>query len=424
MRIAYFVWEYPPRMVGGLGTYASDLVERISRRDHEVTVFTLNDGTLKTSETQNGIDIHRPKIVASCKASELIFREELRCWGDHINFFNQIFSYNYLSATKFLNELAQKKKYDLVVVHDWLSAIAGLIIKENCKIPVVFHLHSTEQQRVGGGSATIRDLEKTMVEYADSIITVSYAMKGHLIGLGYPQNKINVVWNGCDTEQYKPEKVNWGLVEELKRRYGIGNDEKIVFFVGRLTWVKGIENLVLGFPLVLKEFPNAKLLILGKGEQHDDLLRLAKRLGIEDKVIIRSEFVSEEERIAHIALSAVCVFPSLAEPFGIVSLEAMCLQKPVVVGASGISGFREQVIPSGEEQTGFHVEGRNPNDIAWGVKEVLRDGERARIMGEKGRARAVEVFNLEKVATETLNVYERVSYCEDHCKICACNKSI
>ncbi len=409
MRIAYFVWEYPPLVVGGLGTYASDLVPRLSKFGNEISVFTLNNGKLKTSEKKGRIEVHRPKIVDSTNILRYIVSENLMKWGEHLCFFNNIFSYNYLSASKFINEVSKNKKFDLVVINDWLSGIAGLMIKQNMNIPIMYHIHSTEQQRVGNGSPTIKTLEREMSIKADSIITVSYSMKEHLISLGYPQEKINVVWNGCDTEEYKLENVNWKLVEELKEKYKIKESEKIIFFVGRLTFVKGVENLVSGFPLVLKEFPNTKLIILGKGEEYNDIIELLKRFNIEDKVVIRSEFVSEEERIAHYALSDICVFPSFAEPFGIVSLEAMCLKKPVVVGASGISGFREQVINSGEEQAGIHVDGKRPDDIAWGIKEILKDENKAREMGENGRKRAESVFNLDIVAKNTLFLYEKVA---------------
>lgn len=409
MKIAYFVWEYPPLLVGGLGTYASQIVPRLAKLGNELTVFTLNDGKLKTSEKSGKIEIHRPKIIEGTNAISYISNEDLRKWGEHLKFFNNIFSYNYLSAAKFINEISKKKKFDLVVINDWLSCIAGLIIKQNLNLPIVFHIHSTEQQRTGDGSQTIKTLEKEMGEKANSIITVSYSMKEHLISLGYPQEKINVVWNGCDTDKYKLENVNWRLVEELKRKYNIREGEKIVFFIGRLTFVKGVENLVLSFPLVLKEFPNTKLIILGKGEEYNSIVELIKRFNIEDKVIIRSEFVSEEERIAHYALSDVCVFPSFAEPFGIVSLEAMAMKKPVVVGASGISGFREQVIPKGEEQTGIHINGKNPEDIAWGIKEILKNPERAKKMGENGRKRVEETFNLDVLARNTLFLYEKIT---------------
>ena len=90
----------------------------------------------------------------------------------------------------------------------------------------------------------------------------------------------------------------------------------------------------------------------------------------------RFDFIPEEERILHYAACDVAVFPSLYEPFGIVALEAMAMEKPVVVGASGVSGMREIVICCGEEQCGYHVDPNNPSDIAWGVMNALESPEK------------------------------------------------
>jgi glycosyltransferase involved in cell wall biosynthesis len=159
-------------------------------------------------------------------------------------------------------------------------------------------------------------------------------------------------------------------------------------------------------PIVLKEYPNTKLVILGKGEEQTDIVETADRLGIRDKIVYRFDFVPEDERILHYAASDVCVFPSIYEPFGIVSLEAMAMEKPVVVGARGVVGFREQVISSGTEQNGMHINGEDPSDIAWGIKETLRDPEKARNWGENGRKRVMEYFTWRKAAEETAKIYE------------------
>ena len=131
----------------------------------------------------------------------------------------------------------------------------------------------------------------------------------------------------------------------------------MILFLGRLTWVKSIVNLVQAMPSILEEYPKSKLVILGKGEEQKDITEMASRLGIEQNVIFRFDFVPEEERILHYAAADVCVFPSVYEPFGIVSLEAMSMSKPVVVGGRGTVGFREQVVPSGPDQNGVHVNG-------------------------------------------------------------------
>jgi glycogen(starch) synthase len=119
-------------------------------------------------------------------------------------------------------------------------------------------------------------------------------------------------------------------------------------------------------------------------------------------------FVPEEERILHYGACDIAVFPSLYEPFGIVSLEAMALEKPVVVGAKGISGFRDQVNPSGPDQTGVHVDGGNSADIAWGINSLLDDMEKARRMGKRGRRRVEKYFTWDKIAECTSRIYEDV----------------
>jgi glycosyltransferase involved in cell wall biosynthesis len=158
----------------------------------------------------------------------------------------------------------------------------------------------------------------------------------------------------------------------------------------------------------LKEYPNTKLVILGKGEEQNDILESAERLKIKDKVAVRFDFVPESERIMHYAASDVCIFPSSYEPFGIVSLEAMAMEKPVVVGARGVVGFREQVLSSGPDQNGVHVNGEDPLDIAWGINETLKNPEKARNWGENGRKRVIEYFTWRKVAEETIKIYESV----------------
>ena len=409
MRIGFFVWEYPPALVGGLGTYAEYLTHEFVDIGHDVSVFTLNRGDLKTREILKGVEIHRPLIANASNIFPFFVVDDLKKWGTNIKLFNDIFIYNILSATKFINGLIKKERYnfDIVCVHDWLSSIAGLVIKNETKIPVVFHTHSTEWGRAGGqGSEVVSHLESAMAQSADRIITVSYAMQQDLNRHGWPLGKISVVWNGVDPEKYDPRKYQKDEVMKIRERYGVPEDWNMLLFVGRLTWVKGVRNLLVAMPSVLREYPNTKLVILGKGEEQRDIEETAERLGIREKIVYRFDFVPEKERILHYAAADACVFPSTYEPFGIVSLEAMAMEKPVVVGARGTVGFREQVIHSGTDQNGVHVNGEDPSDIAWGIKEVLRNPDKARNWGENGRKHVLEFFTWRKAAEETLKIYE------------------
>ena len=409
MRIGFFVWEYPPQLVGGLGTYAEYITQEFVEIGHDVSVFTLNRGDLKTRDVFKGVEIHRPLIADASNVFPFFVTDDLKKWGTNIKLFNDIFIYNILSATKFINELTKKEKYtfDIVCVHDWLSSIAGLVIKNETKTPVVFHAHSTEWGRAGGaGSEVVSHLENAMAQSSNKIITVSYAMQQDLVRHGWPASKISVVWNGVDPEKYNPCRYDEDEVRMIRERYNIPSDWNMLLFVGRLTWVKSVRNLLVAMPSVLREYPNTKLVILGKGEEQRDIEETAGRLGIKENIVYRFDFVPEYERILHYAAADVCVFPSVYEPFGIVSLEAMSMEKPVVVGARGIVGFREQVVNSGTEQNGIHINGEDSSDIAWGIGEVLRNPEKARNWGENGRKRVLEFFTWRKAAEETLKIYE------------------
>jgi glycogen(starch) synthase len=409
LRIGFFVYEYPPQIVGGLGTYADYITREFVGLGHDVSVFTLNSGDLKTREILKGVEIHRPLIADASDVFPMFVAEDLREWGTNIRFFSDIFVHNVLSATKFVNDLIKKEGYsfDVVCVHDWLSSIAGLIIKNETKIPVVFHVHSTEWGRSGGhGSRVVSHFEWETAQRADRIITVSHAMRDDLTRHGWPQSKISVVWNGVDPKRYNPQDCRPEDVQKIRHKYGIPEDWNMLLFIGRLTWVKGVGNLLQAMPMVLHEYPKTKLVILGKGEEQRDIVETADRLGVKENVICRFEFVPEDERILNYAATDACIFPSVYEPFGIVSLEAMALGKPVIVSAQGVVGFREQVIPSGADQNGIHIDGESPADIAWGIKETLKNPQKARKWGENGRKRVLEYFTWRKAAKQTLEIYE------------------
>jgi glycosyltransferase involved in cell wall biosynthesis len=411
MRIAFFAWEYPPRLVGGLGTYAEYITRDFVRMGHDVAVFTMNTGSLKTSEVMQGVSVHRPLAVDASEILRLVASGELQSWGDQLRFFSSIFVNDILSCAKLANQLVKMEgvKFDMACVHDWMGAMAAPTLKSELNLPVAFHVHSTEWGRSrGGGSRAVNDIEYLGSVVADRIITVSYVMKEDLVSHGWKAGKIRVVWNGIDPGVYDPSKVNVGEARDLRSRYGIKDDERMILFVGRLNWVKGIMNLVQAMPSVLKEFPMAKLVVLGTGDEENDIRHLIKRLGLENSVTCRFEFVPEPDRILHYAASDLCAFPSLYEPFGIVSLEAMAMEKPIVVGASGVSGFKEQVVNSGPERTGVHVDGNSTEDIAWGIKEVLVDGERAKRWGMAARQRVLKYFTWDKAARETMGVYEEL----------------
>ena len=412
MKIAVFVYEYPPKIVGGLGTYAAEITRKFVLMDHDVTVFTMNDdgGTLPTREIWRGIEIHRPLHIDVSDSLPDVIAEDIKKWGRGIHLFGNLLVYNYLTASKLINELIKKEgmKYDVVVAHDWLSVMGGVTVKKESGMPLAFHVHSTEKGRtLGNGSSVVSNIELRGAKMADLIVTVSYAMKDELIQLGFPRDKIQVAYNGVDPQKYDPKSVPAEKVRILKEFYGLKDGDFMILFLGRLVGVKGVDKLIMAMPHVLAKIPNARLVIVGVGDQQEYLTNLTRTMRLDKYVRFRFDFIPEEERILHYAACDVAVFPSYYEPFGIVALEAMSMEKPVVVGASGVSGMREIVICCGEEQCGYHIDPNNPSDIAWGIISALENPEKQKWLGKNGRKRVLSEFTWNKIAEKTLELYEK-----------------
>jgi glycosyltransferase involved in cell wall biosynthesis len=414
MKIAVFVYEYPPKVVGGLGTYAAEITRKFVLDDHDVTVFTMNDdaGSLPTREIWRGIEIHRPLHIDISDSLPDVIAEGLKNWGRGLRFFGKLMVYNYLSAAKLVNELIKKEemKYDIVVAHDWLSAMGGITVKRETGLPLAFHVHSTEMGRtLGNGSSVLSNIELRAGKMADVIVTVSYAMKDELVQLGFPRENIQVSYNGVDPQKYNPENVSSEDIKRVRSKYGISDNELMILFLGRLVAVKGVDKLIMSMPHILTKIPNARLVIVGVGDLQEYLTNLTRTMRLDQYVKFCLDFIPEEERIAHYAACDVAVFPSHYEPFGIVALEAMAMEKPVVVGATGVSGMREIVICCGEEQCGIHIDPNNPSDIAWGVISALENPERAKVFGKNGRKRVLAEFTWNRIAKKTMDLYETIA---------------
>ncbi len=414
MNIVHFSWEFPPVLWGGLGTFVSEITKKQVQLGHTVTVFGLNkDNQLKNEELWNGVKVFRTNTIEMNSVFKILVNNDVLSWGERFQYFSDVLNYGIASAYRCVQEVRKKSlsSIDVLEGHDWLSILGTFAVKEDLSIPLIFHLHSTEQGRsLGDGSDTIKRIEFEGGQKADGIITVSNAMKEELVRLGFPEHKIRVCWNAVDADKYNMNRFSSDQIHDLRAKYGIADDETMLFFIGRLVTVKGPDKLLRAVPSIFKEFPNCKLVILGKGDMEQYLRNLVSHFHIADNVRIVPEFVDEERRILHYAASDVVVLPSLYEPFGIVCTEAMSMGKPVVVGAAGTNGMREQVIPEGKNICGYHVDPKRPDDIAWGIRQILTRGDKGKQLGMNGRKRVLEEFTWDKITQKTLAIYEDFVY--------------
>lgn len=411
LNIAYICWEFPPIIYGGLGVYARDLTKEMVKAGHNLTVFTTNDErNYPVKSNWNGIDVYRPEYTSIKTSIPPFLSENILSWGEGgIDFLSDMLCFNH-AVSILIKSLNEKKKFDIIVAHDWLDLPGGIAAKEATGLPLVYHVHATEVGRsLGNPTWELVNLELIGGREADRVITVSYAMKDEMTTTGFSEEKIRVCHNAVDTYIFDPKRVKKDRKEKLKKEFNIKKDETVLFYVGRLEPMKGVDNLVSAMPIVLKEHPDTKLIILGRGTLEDKIKSMRQELRIEDKIILDTRFVDDEAKIHYYAIADCCIFPSLYEPFGIVALEAMAMEKPLVVGAHGTSGLRESVIvPPSANATGMHIDPNRPDDIAWGINTVLEDKKKAERWGKNGRKRVLENFTPSKVAEKTLGFYKEI----------------
>ncbi|MCL7410858.1 MAG: glycosyltransferase family 4 protein [Methanosarcinaceae archaeon] len=429
MTIAFVSIEYPPRLFGGLGAYITDITDAFTGLGHDMIIATPNENnSLPVHEIQGGgegecnvkdnldnvkgeIEVFRQQSLSDRDTAELFLSQETwDTWGDMgVDFLCDLLSYNHLAASRIVELMRNGRSIDICVGHDWLDLPAAMTIKKETGIPTIYHVHSTEAGRsLGNLNPQIQRFENRSANYVDALITVSNAMKDELVSMGVPQDKIYVCYNGVDVKRFDPENARPSNISKLRKEYGIGESDRVVLFIGRLEEVKGAAKLVLAMPDVLEKYPDTKLVLVGKGTQEGLIRGMISDNHLESSVLLNTDYLPDDEKIDHYAMSDVCVFPSFYEPFGIVAIEAMAMEKSVVVGARGTSGLREIVVtPPSDNPTGMHVNPHDPQDIAWGITEIFDSGY-AKVWGKNGRKRVLEMFTWEVVSRQTLDVYRNV----------------
>ena len=404
MKIAYFSIEFPPRIFGGLGVYADFISRELATLGNEVFVFTWGEPELKRRQSKSKVTACREIPLPLKDSIEIFLSHETHAWGEGLEFLYDLLSFNQLAASRFMDE----GPFDLCVAHDWLGLPGAMAVKRRTGIPMIYHAHSTEVGRSPAPNPQLVSLEAKGASLSDAIITVSEAMRDGMVGQGIPEEKIHVCYNGVDTKVFSPPSTKPDTLDELRSRYSLEEEDQVILFLGRLEPVKGIIQLIQSMHYVLLKNPSSKLLVVGRGTLLDIAKKEAMPLG--DRVVFNTDFLDISSKVHHYALADLCVFPSLYEPFGIVALEAASMEKPAVVGASGISGLREIVEnPTSASPTGVHINPRDPRDIAWGINLALEDKDRLEIWGKNARKRCLENFTWRIAAEKTMQIYREVA---------------
>ena len=389
MKILMLTWEYPPRIVGGIARVVNDLSKRLIKDGHEVTVVTYREGDAPYYELDKGVKVYR--------VDNFMIRPN--------NFIDWVMKMNFNMVAK-ASEIIQKEgKFDVIHAHDWLVAYAAKTLKHSFNIPIISTIHATEAGRNSGirdeQQKYINDSEWMLTYESTEVIVNSNYMKNELQRLfGLPFEKINVVPNGVNLLSFSGIDRDY----EFRRRYAMDN-EKIILFMGRLVYEKGVQHLIAAMPKILEHYHDAKLIIAGKGGMMDELKQEADALGLGAKVYFAGYMNGKDVQRMYKAAD-ISVFPSTYEPFGIVALEAMLAERPVVVSDAG--GLNEIVQ---HKENGMKCYCGNPNSIADSILELLFDQQLCANVVKKAKAKVRNEYNWNKIAQDTHFIYQK-AICE------------
>jgi glycosyltransferase involved in cell wall biosynthesis len=302
-------------------------------------------------------------------------------------------------------ELIRKEgNFDLIHAHDWLVGDAAIALKHHFKIPLVATIHATEYGRYNGLHTPthhyIASKEGILIYDAWRVIVCSDYMRYELQrAFNTPWDKVDVIYNGIRPEKKQQDKKFDYLA--FRRNFAEDN-EKIVYYVGRMTHEKGVTVLLNAAPKVLWEMEGyTKFVIIGKGNI-DHLKRQAWNLGIWHKCYFTG-FMSDEDLNKFQTVADCAVFPSLYEPFGIVALESFAAKVPVVVSDTG--GLPEVVQHT---LTGIVTQTNNPDALAWGILEILKHPDYVQWLVDNAYQSLEIRFNWANLAQKTVKVYEQV----------------
>ncbi len=400
MKIGILTNEFPPNVYGGAGVHVEYLtaeMAKINNNEHTVRVMCFGN------QKQDGGNLLVDGVDAEFKYP---VKDE-----KHRKFLDTILKDIVMAGG--LGEV------DIVHCHTWYSHFAGLMVKQLHEVPLVLSTHSLEPHRpwkaeqLGTAYNGSSWIEKTAYENADGVIAVSESMKKDVHELyKVPFEKIRVIHNGINLSQYKPTRN-----DSVLDKYKIDKKTPFILFVGRITRQKGIIHLVNslkymnpGFQIVLcAGAPDTKEIAKEMEEKVE-----AARKESKNPIIWIPEMVPKDDVIALYTMASVFVCPSVYEPFGIINLEAMACETPVV--ATKVGGIPEVVVPGEtgllvpiESKGGTEVEPKDPEkfarDIADAVNSIANSPDKLKSMGLKSRKRVEDHFSWTSIAAKTVDFY-------------------
>lgn len=363
MKVLMFGWEYPPHITGGLGTACFGLTKAMVHQGDEV-IFVVpkayGDESNEAARIVNASDVVidlssdyykeywsnlsyievnsklipyvgmddyfnviNKRVKEKEETTHLNNKRKYEFTGKYTStLMDEVEKYALVAAS-----LAKDYDYEIIHAHDWLTYKAGIIAKNISGKKLVIHVHATEFDRSGENiNQAVFDIEKYGMDNADHIVCVSDLTKNIVINrYGQDPNKVSTIYNGANSLIYKDIQVEKSV------------KEKVVTFLGRVTFQKGPDYFVEAAAKILKYDKNIRFVMAGSGDMLNRMVALVAKKRISQNFHFTG-FLKGDDVTKMFALSDVYVMPSVSEPFGISPLEAMNANVPVVISKqSGVS---------------------------------------------------------------------------------------
>jgi len=358
-----FGWEFPPHIAGGLGTACYGLTKGLAHNNVEIlfvmpsasgyedqsAVRIINASDVAVYDTCKNIDEFLGKVdflrvgsnlrpyIDPVSFHELVTEEQKYQTEEFKGYFKEKYKFSGKYGANLMEEvaryamvagaIAQQHEFDVIHAHDWLTNLAGIAAKKVSGKPLVIHVHATEFDRTGENvNPEVFRLEQTGMREADKVITVSNLTRNIVINkYGIDPSKVFTVHNAVDFSGRSDVEVQRGV------------KEKIVTFLGRITFQKGPEYFIEAANKVLKMYPNVRFVMAGSGDLMNRSIKRVAQLGISDRFHLTG-FLRGQDVQRMFAYSDVYVMPSVSEPFGISPLEAMISNVPTIISKqSGVA---------------------------------------------------------------------------------------
>ncbi|MBW3114333.1 glycosyltransferase [Bacillus sp. MCCB 382] len=372
-------WEYPPNIVGGLSRHVYDLANNLVKKGKHVHVLTTKANDTLPLEKMEGVTIHRVHPLHP-------YEED---------FFKWVFDLNQ-AFIHYAHDLVKDERITHIHAHDWIVSTSAMKLKEYYSLPLITTIHATEHGRNQGIYTDLQHKihreEQLLISASDHLIVCSEHMKEEIKSLFTIDAPIAVIPNGVELEKLD----QFSLYDSQQPQI------PYFFSIGRMVHEKGFDTIIRVASRLKKEGRDISFVIAGKGP----MLEHYRQTVIQDELSDTVSFVgyiSDRERNDYLKNCLAVIFPSLYEPFGIVALEAMAFRKGVV--ASNTGGLKSIVK---HEQTGLLFEPKDETSLYTQLVSLIENPKKSEQLGGLGFKMAKSMFSWDRIADQTIHVYEDV----------------